>query len=494
MGSLAPSHSTRVGFIGLGAMGFAMSTHLVRTGFPVTGYDVFAPTNERWATACSEIPDARYRVASSPADVVKDVDIVLLMVANHHHIHSALFEGESAAVKALPKGITVVLMATIPPTQPAEIRKRLTGEFGREDVQLCDCPVSGGVARSVNGTLTIMASSDQPANLEDAKFKEVVGNLSSKGATCYVIPGGLGGGESAKALNQVMCGIHIASASEIMGLAALNKIDTQDFYNYLTSSDPSWSSKKNIGWTWMFENRGPRMLTATPPMASATLIIDKDVGIIRDEEVRLNIDLPLLNAASDVIKEVMKEHAKDDDSVIAQFYLGMGSARQNDVVAYNGKSTDSQARLNKELALCSALICLNSAYDTTQFAKALDLEGPEQRKQWFSIISGAAGGSTMFSEVIPLAFASTDGIDAAFKKFAQEKIGAEAAKTTVSSLPNFNITNANALCRKSLLHRRRRTATNRSFSRRRCHSSRRLSHRNRAQHCPGVRDTHFAMW
>ena len=433
MGSLAPQPSTRVAFIGLGAMGFAMSTHLVRIGFPVTGYDVYAPTNERWSATCSEIPGARHRVASSPADAVADADIVLLMVANHHHVHSALFEGgDAAAVKALPKGVTVVVMATIPPTQPGEIRKRLSGEFGRADVQLCDCPVSGGVARSINGTLTIMASSDKAENLEDAKFKEVIGNLSSEGRTCYVIPGGLGGGESAKALNQVMCGIHITSASEIMGLAALFKADTQDFYNHLTSSDPSWASKKNVGWTWMFENRGPRMLAAEPPLASATLIIDKDVNIIRDEEKRLNVELPLLNAASDKIRDVMKDYSKADDSVIAQFYLGMGSPRQNAVVEQNGKTTDSQAQLNKELALCSALICLNSAYETTQFAKALDLEGPEQRKQWFSIISGAAGGSTMFSEVIPQAFASTD-IDAAFKKFAQEKIGADAAKSTVSS-------------------------------------------------------------
>lgn len=432
MGSLGPATNTRVAFIGLGAMGFAMSTHLVRSGFPVTGYDVYGPTNERWAATCAEIPSARYSVAASPADAVKDADIVLLMVANHYHVHSALFEGENPAAKALPKGITVVVMATIPPTQPAEIRKRLTAEAGRADVKLCDCPVSGGTARSVNGTLTIMASSDEPTNVEDAKFKDVIGNLSNKGATCYVIPGGLGGGESAKALNQVMCGIHIAAASEIMGLAALFQIDTQDFYNHITSTDRSWSSKKNIGWTWMFENRGPRMLSATPPLASATLIIDKDVGIIRDEETRLNIDLPLLNAASEVIKNVMKTHSKADDSVIAQFYLGMDSSRQNAIVEHNGKSSESQARFNREIALCAALICLNSAYETTRFAKALDLEGPEQRKQWFSIISGAAGGSTMFSEVIPLAFASNEGIDAVFKKFALEKIGADAAKTTVS--------------------------------------------------------------
>lgn len=31
---------TRVGFIGLGAMGFGMATHLLRSNFTVVGYDV----------------------------------------------------------------------------------------------------------------------------------------------------------------------------------------------------------------------------------------------------------------------------------------------------------------------------------------------------------------------------------------------------------------------------------------------------------------------
>lgn len=433
MGSL--SHP-RVAFIGLGAMGFAMSTHLVRAGFFVTGYDVYAPTNERWATTCSSIPNARYSVATSPADAVKDASIVLLMVANHHHVHSALFDGGAdAAVKALPKGVMVVVMATIPPTQPAEVRKRLTEEFGRGDVRLCDCPVSGGTARSVNGTLTVMASSDVAENLEDGTFKDVVGNLANKGKTLYVIPGTLGGGESAKALNQVMCGIHIVAASEVMGLAALLGVDTEGFREELVKEDGGWKSGRGVGWTWMFENRAPRMLVAEPPMSSATSIIDKDVGIIRDEEKRLGVALPLLDLASEQLKVVMKTHAAADDSVIAQFYLGMGSERQNAVVERNGKKGEKQDEAYRQLAYCAALICLNSAYETIQFAKALDLMGPHQQKQWFSIISGAAGGSTMFSEVIPNAFADGEGIDAAFSKFARERLGAEAGKSVVSPIP-----------------------------------------------------------
>jgi 3-hydroxyisobutyrate dehydrogenase len=420
----------QVGFIGLGAMGFAMSTHLVKTGFPVTGYDIYGPTLDRWQSTCNEVPNSRATIANSPSEAVKNASVICLMVANHHHVHSALFDEKVGAVHSLPKGSTVIIHATIPPTQPAEVRKRLTEEFNRPDIKLIDAPVSGGVARSINGTLTIMISSDDPANLEQADAKLVLENVASTGKTLYDIPGGLGGGESAKALNQVMCGIHIASASEIIGLAAINGIDTQKFYDHLISKDSA--GNQVVGWSWMFENRGPRLLSATPPMASATSIIDKDVGIIRDEEVRLNVELPLLNNASDVIKAVMKTHASADDSCIAQYYLGFESERQNLVVERAGKPTVAAAdqdKLIQDVANAHAVIHLTSAYETTIFAKALDLVSAEQKKQWFSIISGAAGGSTIFSEVIPLAFADPDGIEHAFKKYAQEKFSGILDKT-----------------------------------------------------------------
>lgn len=422
--STATISSPTVAFIGLGAMGFAMSTHLVKTGFSVVGYDIYGPTLDRWQATCDEIPNARAKTATSPSEAVKNASVVCLMVANHHHVHSALFDAAVGAVHALPKDCTVIIHATVPPTEPLSVRSRLTEEFKRPDVKLIDAPVSGGVARSINGTLTIMTSSDDPKSFQDPDAKAVLENVASKGKTLYIIPGSLGAGQSAKALNQVMAGIHIPSASEIMGLAAVNGVDTQKFYDALVTKDAT--GKTAVGWSWMFENRGPRMLSATPPMASATSIINKDVNIIRDEEVRLDVELPLLNTASSVITEVMKTHASADDSCIAQYYLGFDSERTNLVVERAGNPTiaagEQDAKI-QDLAKAHAVIHLTSAYETIKFAQALDLMRPGQKKQWFSIIAGAAGGSTIFSEVIPRAFEDADGVEAAFKKYAREKYG-----------------------------------------------------------------------
>ncbi|KAK4939076.1 hypothetical protein LTR10_020562 [Elasticomyces elasticus] len=435
--SSSTSPYPQVAFIGLGAMGFAMSTHLVRTGFNVVGYDIYGPTLERWQSTCDDIPESRASTATSPSEAVKNAQVVCLMVANHHHVHSALFDEKVGAVHSLPQGITVIIHATIPPTEPSHVRSRLTEEFKRPDIRLIDAPVSGGVARSINGTLTIMAASDIAKNLEQPDARIVLDNVSSKGKTLFVIPGTLGAGQSAKALNQVMAGIHIPSASEIMGLAAINGVDTQKFYDTLTTKDSS--GKTAVGWSWMFDNRGPRMLSAEPPMASATAIINKDVGIIRDEEVRLNVELPLLNEADGILKTVMKTHSSADDSCIVQYYLGFNSDRANLVVQSAGKSELSSAEQEtkiQDLGTAHAVIHLISAFNTITFAKALNLMHADQRKQWYTLISGAAGGSTIFSEVIPLAFNDSNGVEAAFKKYANEKFGADTLEKTLSIIKN----------------------------------------------------------
>lgn len=52
----------RIGFIGLGAMGFGMATHLLKSNFCVNGYDVYPPSLSRFA-------DAGGLTGSTPAEV-----------------------------------------------------------------------------------------------------------------------------------------------------------------------------------------------------------------------------------------------------------------------------------------------------------------------------------------------------------------------------------------------------------------------------------------
>lgn len=84
---LTTMSKSSIGFVGLGAMGFGMATHLVKEGYPVHGFDVFPASVERFKTA-GGVP------ASSLQDSAKDKDFYVCMVASAPQVQSVLFGDE----------------------------------------------------------------------------------------------------------------------------------------------------------------------------------------------------------------------------------------------------------------------------------------------------------------------------------------------------------------------------------------------------------------
>ncbi|PHU24239.1 hypothetical protein BC332_09346 [Capsicum chinense] len=143
----------RIGFIGLGAMGFGMATHLLKSNFCVIGYDVYPPSLSRFA-------DAGGLTGSTPAEASQDVDVLIVMVTNELQAESVLY-GDQGAVSALPSGASVILSSTVSPSFVSQLEKRLQSD--PKKLKLVDSPVSGGVKRAADGTLTIMASGTDEA-------------------------------------------------------------------------------------------------------------------------------------------------------------------------------------------------------------------------------------------------------------------------------------------------------------------------------------------
>lgn len=73
-----------IGFVGLGAMGFGMATHLVKQGYPVHGFDVFPASVERFKAA-GGIP------ASSLRGSAEGKSYYVVMVASSPQAQSVLF-------------------------------------------------------------------------------------------------------------------------------------------------------------------------------------------------------------------------------------------------------------------------------------------------------------------------------------------------------------------------------------------------------------------
>ncbi|KAL0307905.1 UNVERIFIED_CONTAM: D-tagatose-1,6-bisphosphate aldolase subunit GatY [Sesamum angustifolium] len=168
---------------------------------------------------------------SSPAEVCKDVDVLVIMVTNEYQAESVLY-GDNGAV--------------------ADEQKNL---------KLVDAPVSGGVKRAADGTLTIMASGADEA-LEHAG--QVLSALSEK---LYIING---------------------AAAEALAFGARLGLNTRLLFDVITNS---------AGTSWMFENRGPHMVESDYTPLSALDIFVKDLGIVSRECASRKVPLHVSNIA-----------------------------------------------------------------------------------------------------------------------------------------------------------------------------------------------------
>ncbi|KAK4436891.1 L-threonate dehydrogenase [Sesamum alatum] len=286
----------RIGFIGLGAMGYGMATHLLKSNFTVLGYDVYKPTVSRFESEGGI-------AGSNPAEVCKDVDVLVIMVTNEYQAESVLY-GNNGAVAALPSGASIILSSTVSPAFVSQLQRRLQNE--QKNLKLVDAPVSGGVIRAANGTLTIMASGADEA-LEHAG--QVLSALSEK---LYIINGGCGAGSGVKMINQLLAGVHIASAAEGLAFGARLGLNTRLLFDVITNS---------AGTSWMFENRGPHMVESDYTPLSALDIFVKDLGIVSRECTSHKVPLHVSNIAHQLfLSGSAAGWGRIDDSAVVKVY------------------------------------------------------------------------------------------------------------------------------------------------------------------------------
>ncbi|EGY22028.1 hypothetical protein VD0002_g4074 [Verticillium dahliae] len=300
-----PLEISKVGMIGLGAMGQGMASSMMRGGFAVHGYDVYEPAIQKFVSG-----GGRASAATSPADAAKGAEVLVLMVQNATQATDALF-GSGDAAAALPDDSIVILSSTVPPSFVRSLEKRLTG-LGR-GITLLDAPVSGGVVRAANGNLTIICSGDESTI---SKANGVLLSMTGLPTNLCQVKGGVGAASSVKLINQLLAGVHIAAAAEAMAFAARLGLDTRQIFELL---------KNAAAWSWMFENRVPQMLEADWTPHSALAIFVKDLGIVLDETKRLTYFAPMSSAAHTLyLAGAAKGWSREADAGVVRWWEGAG--------------------------------------------------------------------------------------------------------------------------------------------------------------------------
>jgi 2-hydroxy-3-oxopropionate reductase len=257
------TRSLHVGFIGLGIMGRSMSKNIHRAGFPVTVWNRTAYKMEEAAKWGAE-------TANSPKEVAERSDVVITMVGDTPDVREVV-EGPNGVLEGARPGMILIDMSTISPEATRQIARRAA----EKGVHMLDAPVSGGDIGAQKGTLSIMVGGDKEV-LE--KVRPVLEAMGKNIVHC----GPVGAGQTVKACNQILTGIHLMAMVEALAFAKKAGVDLEKMLQVTT---------KGAGTSWALENLAPRILKGDLDPGFSVKFQQKDLRIVLEEAERMNLPL-----------------------------------------------------------------------------------------------------------------------------------------------------------------------------------------------------------
>lgn len=263
-----------VGFIGLGAMGQPMTSHLLRAGWQVVGYDVD--------------PDALQLFVDrggTPARDVSDVAGTTRLIITSLPTFSAVEQvvGALSAYRSRTAGDTVLVESS---TLSVGQKQAVRATAAAAGIEVFDCPVSGTSAQAAAGDLVAYLSGP------DGPARESVATVM--GAICRATywMGEFGSGIRTKLVANLLVAVHTVAAAEALLLARRAGLDVDLVLDSV--GDGAGSSR-------MLQVRGPLMAHADTETATARVdLIQKDIAAIRDLADGLGSPTPLLDASSPI--------------------------------------------------------------------------------------------------------------------------------------------------------------------------------------------------
>ena len=202
-----------VGFIGLGKMGLPMTRQLVKAGFPVTVYN---------RSKNKEVEGVS--TSSSPADLIKQVEVVILMVSDDQATRE-IFTGPEGLLAAGTSGKIVINMSTVSP----DVSREMAVLCLKDGNHYLDAPVSGSVKQAEEGQLVIMVGGEDAVFLQAKPVLDRLGKLA-------VRVGDTGAGNTAKLAINTFLAIVSQGFAEAIVFAKKNGVDTGDLVNLVNNS------------------------------------------------------------------------------------------------------------------------------------------------------------------------------------------------------------------------------------------------------------------
>jgi 3-hydroxyisobutyrate dehydrogenase len=280
----------KIGFVGLGVMGFPMAGHLATAGHDLTVYNRSPEKARRWVEAHGG------RAAVSAAEAGAGAEVLVLCVGNDDDVRGVV----TPALPVLAEGAVIVDHTTT----SAEVARELAALAAQSGRGFVDAPVSGGQAGAENGQLTVMCGGEAGAF---SRVEPVIARY----AKAVRRMGGPGAGQLTKMVNQICIGGLLQGLAEALHFAKRAGLDPMEVYEAIS---------KGASQSWQMDNRWKTMAQGKFDFGFAVDLMRKDFGLVLDEASRNGARLDVATLVNGYYAEIqaMGGNRWDTSSLVAR--------------------------------------------------------------------------------------------------------------------------------------------------------------------------------
>jgi 3-hydroxyisobutyrate dehydrogenase len=275
----------KIGIIGTGMLGNAVTSHLLESGFEVTAYN---RTREKMRMLKAK----GVKIAASPKEVAENSELVIIIIKDADAVKHVSFE-ENGIIEGNHEGLVVADMSTIDPLES----KKISEKFMEYNISKLDIPVMGGPNVAIKGELVMMVSGNKESF---GTCEEVFNTIASK----VFFLGESGVAHSVKLAMNLQITMLALALSEGITLVKKSNVDPKIFLEILNSTYFK---------TGMSEKKAYKMIEGKYDTTFTLANLKKDITTITGTAKSLGIKLPMISKAEEVYGNAIKEGFAETD-------------------------------------------------------------------------------------------------------------------------------------------------------------------------------------
>jgi 3-hydroxyisobutyrate dehydrogenase-like beta-hydroxyacid dehydrogenase len=267
----------KIAYLGLGTMGSGMASNLLKAGYQLTVWN-------RSAEKCKPFARKGARVADTPADAARDVDLVMYILSNDEAVEDVVL-GANGILREIQEGQIAIDMSTVLP----ETSLRELEAYAKRGVDFLDAPVFGSKQESAEAKLWIMAAGNK------AIFEKVKPVLTKLGQTVHYF-GKNGNATAMKLVGNLIVALELEALSEGLVLARKAGLDLSTVMEVVKVAD--FRSP-------LLVSNGQNILKRDFSTSFALKLMLKDAGLIEKFAGSLRSPIPGLRVVEKNLKSAV---------------------------------------------------------------------------------------------------------------------------------------------------------------------------------------------